>query len=542
MSKKSKKRSSSHNRSQSIISSEVEGQFTSRRYEDDSESEDEINNKINAISGIATFISNHEYCSDSDSSSSSSSDSDSDSDSDTSDDEPMPRHHHSGKHHDVKSKKGSYSSVSLAVESKPEITQQKTATLTPIKYFIVEDSVSEKCQNKLDKIMSTYKENNPSIVVTPNWSEGASGIPPSGFALMVDAKTPISTINFDPMKYNTGTSVIKLNGARFVSGEKVDLASLVARKDKIMTQLNTKFDSGQAKFVNPTKDIVCESGGYDSKKWNPSVHDDTGGFVSLDYTTHKNENGTRSSDYWLRVRTGVTASSEEIFQHIEDTMNDNESLSNEKKTWSAVFHDNAVNSLEKAIERNRHNVAYEIAESIGIDMSTLSGIREDEKSKSGHKMLEPVAESITNKVYFTSNGKAIYTRGNVMIEHSKKALVLNESPLMGAHILKGPDVSISYPYGGQWSKETKQKSLEKMTFPADTGRVKSRPDSIEKIETDSQFFTWKGGKSRDYNPKLAPELYRKRDSKFIQKETELGRDHSWGQIELVPLISKISGA
>jgi hypothetical protein len=402
----------------------------------------------------------------------------------------------------------------------------------------VESELSPKFTSKINKIYDTYESGNPTIVVAPNWSENAALVPPSGFTLVVDKKTPIHTINFDPKKFGYGTIAICLTGAKFKDGKPVDLNSIMARKDTIMTVLNTKFDGRASHLNDPGSHTISSEHNFDEHEWHSRIHSEDNSFVSLNHTIEKDSDEIRRhSGYWLVVRAGLPPVSSDIFARIEEASADEHN----KHTWESVFNEPVVGQLENMIKRNRERVAHDILESIGVNMSTIHAKTSiDIHSKQQNaKMITPDAETVTNSVYFKGS-KAIYTRGTALLENVKSPFIMNQSPLMGSCILKGPNCTISNPFGQQWAPVFTQEKIASCAFPVDTGRLKIKSSQQEKLGITEPAFVWKGMEPGKENNRVYPDQYRPRNEQFKQIEKKLGRDPSWGQTELIPLITKLS--
>jgi hypothetical protein len=516
MSKSSRKKKSDK------IGFEVEGQFKSKNVDEGSDDDDydPINELISSSKGNS--VKGKIYSKKSKKDDSSSDDSSSE---DSSSEEESPKKTRAP----IQKKE---QPIKKQVDAKEIQVDEKIITHT------IED-ISEECRRKFRKIVQIGANSGSDlkIVVAPNWSDNR--YIPNGFTLMADAKSAVDPNVFDPTKFHYGTIAVNLAGAVHVDGKKVDLCSLFAQKDRIIAGLNSKLGGENAK-LSPGITTISENSTYDESEWAASIQDDASSFVSISYTNERDHDGKkRNSDCWLTIRTGLTSASEDIFQLIEDNDRDAPPGNDEKRSWNKNFKDNTVFKLGNVIKRNRERLLFKvIKDCLMIDPNSIGNkSKMDAHSSTSHeRIVVPDAEAITNKVYLLPDGRAAYTRGTILVHNLEKPLIFNENPLVGSSIFKGPNCSVANPYGESWKVDYK-KNPTICAFPVDTGRIQSSAISkgVSLIETPNQFFD--GDKSR-----LCAELYRARNDAFKQKESVLGRNHNWGQIELIPVITKLSSS
>jgi hypothetical protein len=434
------------------------------------------------------------------------------------------------------------------------------------------DSAREKFE-KMEARLSGYCK---SIVVSPNWSNNKASQVPSGYTLLVSRSAPIIPDVF-PVKFFHATVALRLDDSmKFKDGTPISESHLFGNREKISLQMNTFISETTDYPVKleymPKKGILRDTiPEHIESNWEPCLGTSSGSYAGI-YTSVVRDVDKYKKSYWLVVQANSPEVSADFYSLMEDrqpTFDINRSIGQVPKReqrWDSFFRSDETKFLINAAERNRLKLLARLSESLNIDAKysldheynisssktrTING-----SGRSNADILKPTIETLTNIVLDVPENKSIIFYNATVNPQKTDGIILNENPLLGPVILKGPNsLDERLAFGGPWELAEGDFS----GFPISTGRIRnlssvsnnkfSDSDNHESsingtstgggggVSLDTEFFLWEGKSKR--NLRLSTSLYRKRDINFRNVEKRLGYDHAWGQIELKPLMVKI---
>lgn len=419
----------------------------------------------------------------------------------------------------------------------------------------------------------------------PNACKHHTRLPPSGFVVAMSAKedTPLVRDLFFPLKFHYGTLAVRVPQHVVTEDGKSAVDVLRTTRPTELQNVLTQDDVVSWDLIRPG------SGSYAGIYISQDREDDDASTASL-VTGESSSLGSGGDPWkswvWIVVQMGNPDISQEIYKKIEasemkykrfrraviernrreavaqghkassvdessirfeeETDDRGESCPTEP-TWENYFF-TGTDKVEfgtqlDAIEETRFGVVLNIA-------SKVLGLRIDNTRGMRHDWLH--VSTVCNTVSTISDGIHVYYSGCTQIHQNTRAVVVNESPVKGPIILRGPPTPGNV-LGNPWPAATSYgitKEEERvdqiysqrpyMAFPCFTGRILQLDDILE-VEGPAvglEPFVFRGMKSRDElvtHPRMHPKLYRKRGYAWKSLERYMGYDPLWGEIQLRPM-------
>lgn len=417
---------------------------------------------------------------------------------------------------------------------------------------------------KADEIRREYNGWMESFIWLPNSTVNRTMEPPTGIVTQViPNKTPVFGDLFCDKMFQ-GTSAFKIPKGSKLFGGSMELTeeNVIKNVDKIKIQLNKMIlESANENGIN----LSHVEEGREVKLWSNELGN-SGSYIGL-YSSIDRNGYYPEKDYWIVVQSCSPSANEQISNLIEDAQPDYDLAPGDKAkiTWEDFFineSNNELRYLQNAIKRNRARLGAQFVEIIGlqakdsrleIESDVESGHLTQKQGKSFIKKLTPTIETVTNYVSLYK-GKPVYRSGAIdpsQITNADGGIIFNENPFVGPKILKGPE-NKSMLFGNVW--HASNASLG--SFPVWTGRSKTNREMRNQFKTTQSYissssknilktenkdlidkFVWEKGNN---NLRLIENVYFLRDQQFKKIENKLGYDHTYGEIQLKPLVVKIA--
>lgn len=404
--------------------------------------------------------------------------------------------------------------------------------------FLLEGSpVSESAKNKVEKIISSYggEENIKNWIWGPNASNNQPFNPPTGFAMKVKKTSPVRTTVFHPTKMFYGTSVFCLDGVKFENGSEVTQERLLNQRSRLSQRIDKYIkqegkDGGKLAKMDNFNENTC----LEDTEWDEMLGGGGGAYAGI-FSSSERGDYRYDNKFWLVVQSGYSSASEDLYRYMEEI--------GEKTTWENFFlKDEHTLYIYKLMRRNRNRLLFDLATALELKIPT-DATDTDHTANKDKKVIKPTVETITNTVCKIDADHMVYYNNTINPDNvPTRGIIINESPLLGAVILKGPP-SNGELFGLRW-KSKQQNAI----FPYCTGRqMELQSDSLEQPLADelSPFIPYSSAshfKQGINNNRLSLRVYRPRNVEFKQIETIMGYDHTWGEIQLKPIFVKISSS
>ncbi len=395
------------------------------------------------------------------------------------------------------------------------------------------DSLPKSANEKCEKIIEVYGTDFIEWIWAPNASDNQPLNPPSGFSMVVKSTSPVIASAFHPEKMFYGTAAFCLDGITFADGSPITEEHLIQKRDEFKRNINS-FVPEQSGDVIRMSDFD-EGTKCDKKQWKEQLGK-SGAYAGI-FSSIDRGNRRYTTKYWLVVQSGYAPISEDLYRNMEDT--------GKETTWKNFFLSNP-NTLyvHECVRRNRNRLLYKLAQALALDVDRVAkNDLQSIPSRKVHRILEPTIETISHTVVMNQEHQMVYHNNTVNPESvPSQGTLFNESPLLGPVLLKGPPQN-GKPFGLSWCASKDSRG----TFPCCTGRQKKLSTSVyssngidaKPVEEDLSLFVWEH-ESESPNTRLSEGVYRSRDVDFKKIETELGYNHVWGEVQMRPLIVKIS--
>ena len=324
------------------------------------------------------------------------------------------------------------------------------------------DSAKEKFKKMQDKLGPYCK----SIVVSPNWSNNKASEVPSGYSLTVKNSAPINADLF-PVKFFHGTIALRLDeSTKFKDGTPVTESYILGNKDKISIQMNSfisettphplklsympqKSDvringsNGSGRSSDILRDILPEG---ETKGWEPCLGTYSGSYAGI-FTSVVRDVDRYKKTFWLVIQSGIRDASNDLFSLIENCQPNfdiNRSVGADPKknqTWGSFFRSDKVMYTFLASERSRRLLLARLSESLNLDLNFSQDMSHNLSGGGKADYLQPSIETITNSISYGIDKERLVTFSNATINPvNTNGIILNENPLLGPVILKGPSV------------------------------------------------------------------------------------------------------
>lgn len=332
----------------------------------------------------------------------------------------------------------------------------------------------------------------------PNFSDAEA----SGFSAVIDLNSTIDSDLIHPEKMYSGISLLCLEGATHRGRPFTEITLLGLKSELERSLKQCVIAEGEIPLRDhhhpSLSNYSSKSGdGADKRYWYPSLG--PGSFAGIYASEERGENGYEKR-LWLVVKSGKSELGRSFHEHLKKLQQHQNGTKRFSK-MNYLMSDGRTSYVESCSKRNRARILADMAIGIGLSMPD-SPFEEDKKSPTNsegrrHPMAIPTLETINYDMIFSEeNGTVTYHADTVDPEFCE-GIVVNEKPELGPVILRGPENT----------------------------RKNTTPSSLA-------FGTcWKASSS------TFPTSCERRNAEFKTKEKELGYDHSWGQLELKPVIA-----
>lgn len=405
-------------------------------------------------------------------------------------------------------------------------------------------------EEKCSRIIAPYDADFLQWTWGPNASDHDPLTPPSGFSFTVRANAPVRAGPFHPEKMFYGTAAFCLDGATFRDGSPLSEECIERERPRLKQRLNRAIRQHVDDGAEATLATFDAGTGQERRSWVEQLGGGgayAGLFASLERGTQHFE-----KKYWLVVQSGYAPISEDLYRRMED--------SDASTTWKQFFlEDPLTNYAHQCVGRNRRRLLYRVAEALELHLPA-SASQPDAQALAPAatggtgglpQVIEPTVETVSHAVMFDKvRGVMAYHCGTfdpAFASSQGSGVLFNESPFLGPVILKGPPDE-GKPFGLTWKAAAESSG----TFPCGTGRLRdpntasASSSSLASVTPeDLEPFVWEStAVDRDHdrraNGRASADLYRPRDAKFKEYEAKLGYNHTWGEVQLRPLVVKLA--
>jgi hypothetical protein len=471
----------------------------------------------------------------------------------------------------------------LLIES---LEERELADINPSIDYRYASDVSRETKDNGTRLIQQHGDCVEMWTWLPNACKHHSRQPPSGFVVAMSAnkETPLVRDLFFPFKFHYGTLAVRVPQHVVTKEGKTAVDVLRATRPNELQNVLIQDDVVPSALIRPG------SGSYAGIYISQDREDDDASTASL-ATGESSTLGSGGSPWkswvWIVVQMGNPSISQDIYKKIEasemkykrfrraviehkrreavsqgykpssvdetticfdEEVDDQGNPCPEEPTWENYFF-TGTNKVEfgnqlDAIEETRFEVAMNIA-------SKVLGLQTESTRKMRHEWLH--VSTVCNTVSTISDGVHVYYSGCTQIHQSTRAVVVNESPIKGPVILRGPPtpgnvLGNPWPAAKSYGITKEEERIDQMysqrpymAFPCITGRV-LQIDDVRDAEKSTgaglEPFVFRGMETRDElrtHPRLHPKLYRKRGHAWKSLERYMGYDPLWGEIQLRPM-------
>jgi hypothetical protein len=407
---------------------------------------------------------------------------------------------------------------------------------------------------------------------SPNAEKGLGFAPPTGFAITVKSSAPLKPEVFPKSEMFNGTCALRLPSDLIAENSTVPINAEFIRSN--INIIRDRLDQVVKQNVDVKPSLLCmdpQSTTRDSMVWKACLSG-SGCSVGVYYTTERMDEFYKET-VWLVVSSGIKEGSSQLYRlmnepkgtKVTDIFPDKTHLDSNRHTddefyhtWGEFLSRPEVGYLKNLSRRNRLHLLYLALRAIGVSQESMKASKELKvkadnylEGLAGNRedlimMVEPTMETNTNDFYASGQGSDLNITfySNTCDSRSVvSGLIIKESPYLGYTILKGPGEK---DLGKNWYSDRPEKKAVADgiygMFPVSTGKNPSLSPNSEMINTGTYvpLIFWESQKSSEKLAKLTKNYYNTRNSEFRHKENTLGYDPSWGSVQLIPLLVKVS--
>ncbi len=332
----------------------------------------------------------------------------------------------------------------------------------------------------------------------PNFSDEEA----SGFSAVMSLDSTIDSDLIHPEKMYSGISLLCLEGAAYGQRPFTETTLLGLKSELERSVRGYVGVEGESPLGDDPPSLLNYSskggggggGGGDKKYREPSLG--PGSFAGIYESEERGESGYEKK-LWLVVKSGRSELGRSFHRHLKKLQHHKDGTTDHSK-MRYLMSDGRTSYAESYSKRNRARILANMARNwIGLDMPDFP-FEEDKKSPTDFQgrrplMAIPTLETVNYDMIFSEEDGTVTYHADTADPEFCEGIVVNEKPELGPVILRGPEnrgKNNSPTFGGSWKASSS-------TFPTSCER---------------------------------------RNAEFKAKEKQLGYDHSWGQLELKPIV------